>query len=39
VAASCGYSDHSAFARQFKATIGMTPSQYRALQRGVAPGA
>jgi len=39
VAASCGYSDHSAFARQFKATTGMTPSQYRALQRGVAPGA
>lgn len=32
IAASCGYSDHSAFARQFKATTGMTPSQYRQLQ-------
>ncbi len=31
IAAACGYQDHSAFARQFKATLGMTPSQYRAL--------
>lgn len=27
----CGFSDQSAFARQFKATVGMTPSEYRAL--------
>lgn len=32
IAASCGYTDHSAFARQFKATTGLTPSQYRAMQ-------
>jgi AraC-like DNA-binding protein len=38
VAASCGYSDHSAFARQFKATSGMTPSQYRVLQQGTGSG-
>ncbi len=31
IAAACGYQDHSAFARQFKATVGMTPSQYRQL--------
>jgi AraC-like DNA-binding protein len=31
VALACGYSDHSAFTRQFKATLGMTPMQYRAL--------
>jgi AraC-like DNA-binding protein len=31
VALACGYSDHSAFTRQFKATVGMTPIQYRAL--------
>ena len=29
VAASCGYSDQSAFTRQFKATVGLTPGQYR----------
>ena len=33
VAQHCGYTDHSAFARQFRATVGMTPSQYRELQR------
>lgn len=27
----CGFSDQSAFARQFKATVGMTPSEYRGL--------
>lgn len=27
----CGFSDQSAFARQFKATVGMTPSEYRNL--------
>lgn len=31
IATQCGYTDHSAFTRQFKATVGMTPSQYRAL--------
>jgi len=33
IAARCGYNDHSAFTRQFKATVGVTPSQYRALLR------
>ncbi|WP_397533152.1 helix-turn-helix domain-containing protein [Roseateles sp.] len=32
IALDCGYSDQSAFTRQFKATVGMTPSQYRQLQ-------
>lgn len=31
IATLCGYNDHSAFTRQFKATVGMTPSQYRGL--------
>jgi AraC-like DNA-binding protein len=31
IATRCGYTDHSAFTRQFKATVGVTPSQYRAL--------
>jgi AraC-like DNA-binding protein len=31
VAAACGYHDHSAFTRQFKATIGLTPTEYRAV--------
>ena len=30
VALTCGYQDHSAFSRIFKATVGMTPSAYRA---------
>lgn len=29
VAVACGYQDHSAFSRIFKATVGMTPSEYR----------
>ncbi|HYD81796.1 MAG TPA: AraC family transcriptional regulator [Paucimonas sp.] len=33
IAAACGYHDHSAFTRQFKATIGVTPTEYRALLR------
>jgi AraC-like DNA-binding protein len=33
VATRCGYNDHSAFTRQFKATVGLTPSQYRAMLR------
>lgn len=28
---ACGFADQSAFARQFKATVGMTPSEYRAV--------
>ncbi|MFM0212432.1 AraC family transcriptional regulator [Paraburkholderia sediminicola] len=31
IATRCGYNDHSAFTRQFKATVGLTPSQYRGL--------
>lgn len=31
IATQCGYNDHSAFTRQFKAAVGLTPSQYRAL--------
>jgi AraC-like DNA-binding protein len=31
VAALCGYTDHSAFTRQFKATVGVTPTEYRTL--------
>lgn len=30
---ACGFGDQSAFARQFKATVGMTPRTYRALTR------
>lgn len=30
---ACGFSDQSAFARQFKATVGMPPRDYRALVR------
>jgi len=33
IATACGYHDHSAFTRQFKATVGATPSEYRALLR------
>ena len=36
VGAACGYSDQSAFARQFKALTGLTPRQYRTLARGAA---
>ncbi|MES2299178.1 MAG: AraC family transcriptional regulator [Pseudomonadota bacterium] len=35
IAQDCGYADHSAFSRQFKATVGMTPAQYRALSRAL----
>jgi len=31
IALSCGYQDHSAFSRVFKATVNMTPSEYREL--------
>lgn len=30
IAAACGYGDQSAFTRQFKATVGLTPRQFRA---------
>jgi AraC-like DNA-binding protein len=33
IAQECGYSDHSAFSRQFKATVGVTPADYRAIIR------
>jgi AraC-like DNA-binding protein len=33
IAQACGYSDQSAFTRQFKATVGVTPSAWR--RRGV----
>ncbi|QLC73892.1 AraC family transcriptional regulator [Pseudomonas sp. LPB0260] len=34
IALRCGYTDHSAFSRQFKALTGLSPSQYRERQRG-----
>ena len=34
VAALCGYTDHSAFTRQFKATVGVTQTEYRMLLHG-----
>jgi AraC-like DNA-binding protein len=30
VALDCGYSDQSAFTRQFRQTVGLSPSEYRA---------
>jgi AraC-like DNA-binding protein len=33
VASACGYSDHSAFTRQFRAATHITPAQYRATYR------
>ncbi|RAO77506.1 AraC family transcriptional regulator [Dyella jiangningensis] len=35
---ACGFADQSAFARQFKATVGMTPRDYRALAMAPANG-
>jgi AraC-like DNA-binding protein len=35
VAASCGYADHSAFSRQFKAATHTTPVQYRAAHKAM----
>lgn len=35
IALACGYNDHSAFTRQFRATVGMTPSEYRAMQHNL----
>jgi len=34
IASACGYSDQSAFTRQFKAAVGMTPTRYRSVSRG-----
>jgi PAS domain S-box-containing protein len=34
IAYACGYTDHSAFSRQFKAHTGMSPVQYRMHSRG-----
>jgi AraC-like DNA-binding protein len=34
VAHACGYADQSAFTRQFKATVGITPRDYRVRERG-----
>lgn len=36
VALQCGYTDHSAFTRQFKASTGFTPRQYRQATGGLA---
>lgn len=33
IALACGYHDHSAFTRQFKERVGVTPSHYRATQK------
>ena len=33
IALRCGYADHSAFTRQFKATTGMTPRQFRGISK------
>ncbi len=30
IAYRCGYADHSAFTRQFRSAVGLTPTQYRA---------
>lgn len=35
VALDCGYSDQSAFTRQFRQTVGVSPSEYRHAFRGV----
>lgn len=34
IALDCGFYDQSAFARQFKATTGLTPSEYRSQTKG-----
>jgi PAS domain S-box-containing protein len=33
IAYACGYCDHSAFTRQFKATVGVAPAVFRSTQR------
>jgi AraC-like DNA-binding protein len=34
IAHACGYADHSAFTRQFRRTIGMSPREWRAMRAG-----
>src|SRR6185436_20674941 len=33
IAQDCGYADHSAFSRQFRAVVGLSPTAYRTLRR------
>jgi len=37
IALRCGYSDQSAFTRQFRQTVGLSPAQYRRTCRGEGP--
>ena len=37
IALDCGYADQSAFTRQFKKTIGLTPAQYRKIMKRKTP--
>ena len=37
IAHACGYADQSAFCRQFRATVGVSPTQYRRVLRRQAP--
>ncbi len=32
IASACGYADHSAFSRQFRAVVGVSPSEFRAVR-------
>ena len=34
IAQDCGYSDQAAFARQFRKSVGLTPSQYQRRHQG-----
>lgn len=38
VSQACGFTDQSAFTRQFRSVVGMTPSEYRALLRTTVAG-
>jgi PAS domain S-box-containing protein len=38
IALTCGFTDHSAFARAFKSALGLTPRQHRDGRRGTASG-
>jgi len=39
IAYACGYCDHSAFTRQFKATVGVAPADFRESQRAASDDA